>query len=168
MTVVDAIKIKGSRSFGRIYIHTYVHVSIYSYVSYCRRSNGVDQIVCVCVSDLSMVAAIRCFPHCCPHREYRYCGAPISVSITPRMSLGNICAFAAFFPCNVSRLGIGVNVLKSFFLKDLRDRHNLKGTWLQGRPDDTETVCPTWTHMYKYRSYIPGSQVAASVIDGSS
>ncbi|KAH9190542.1 hypothetical protein AeNC1_007483 [Aphanomyces euteiches] len=94
---------------------------------------------------------VRCFPHCCPHTEYRGCGSSISLRlILP--STGNLTtlqAFAAFQPCSVPQMQTGDVVSASIFA-DRRSASHYKGEWLQGRLDGSTN--PTCFHFNEKRT----------------
>ncbi|KAG9408834.1 hypothetical protein AC1031_020677 [Aphanomyces cochlioides] len=81
------------------------------------------------------LTSFSCFPHCCPHTEYRGCGSSISLRlISSTVDLTTLQAFATFQPCTVPRIQTGEVVSASKFA-DRRSASHYKGQWLQGRLD---------------------------------
>ncbi|CAK4131986.1 unnamed protein product [Aphanomyces euteiches] len=76
----------------------------------------------------------RCFPHCCPHMEYRGCGASLSLQIDVIKSteFGKLHAFGRFEVVAEPAIAEGELVDWTIFSSDLRSKKNAFGMWLQG------------------------------------
>ncbi|CAK4758064.1 unnamed protein product [Aphanomyces euteiches] len=85
-------------------------------------------------SELFRDSYIRCFPHCCPHMEYRGCGASLSLQIdgTKSTEFGKLHTFGRFEVVAEPAIAEGELVDWTVFSSDLRSKKNAFGMWLQG------------------------------------
>ncbi|CAK4660702.1 unnamed protein product [Aphanomyces euteiches] len=78
---------------------------------------------------------LRCFPHCCPHTEFKGCGSSISLRIvSSSIALSKLQAFATFQPSSMPQIQPGDSVAATTF-DDRRSECHQRGKWLQGRLD---------------------------------
>ncbi|ETV75926.1 hypothetical protein H257_09887 [Aphanomyces astaci] len=77
---------------------------------------------------------IRCFPHCCPHMEYRGCGSSLSVRVhdPAHYDRNDLQAFGRFQVASEATYAPNDVVSLSTFTSDLRSQRNAMGLWLQG------------------------------------
>ncbi|KAG9408807.1 hypothetical protein AC1031_020651 [Aphanomyces cochlioides] len=76
----------------------------------------------------------RCFPHCCPHMEYRGCGSSLSLRIDAASlkQLDTLHAFGRFEIAAEPAFADGESIEWSTFSSDLRSKDNVYGMWLSG------------------------------------
>ncbi|CAK4716163.1 unnamed protein product [Aphanomyces euteiches] len=83
---------------------------------------------------------LRCFPHCCPHTEFKGCGSSISLRIvSSSIALSKLQAFATFQPSSMPQIQPGDSVAATTF-DDRRSECHQRGKWLQGRLDTSFMV----------------------------
>ncbi|CAK4129522.1 unnamed protein product [Aphanomyces euteiches] len=77
---------------------------------------------------------IRCFPHCCPHMEYRGCGSSLSLRIDSAglQQLDTLHAFGRFEIAAEPAFADGESIEWSTFSSDLCSKDNVYGMWLSG------------------------------------
>ncbi|ETV92866.1 hypothetical protein, variant 1 [Aphanomyces invadans] len=77
---------------------------------------------------------IRCFPHCCPHMEYRGCGASLSLHVdhSGRADANRLQAFGRFQVASEPFFAPNDIIPLATFTSDLRSQRNALGTWLRG------------------------------------
>ncbi|KAH9115917.1 hypothetical protein AeMF1_010083 [Aphanomyces euteiches] len=77
---------------------------------------------------------IRCFPHCCPHMEYRGCGASLSLRVETRgaEAVDTMHAFGRFEIASEAPIADTEIIEWTTFSKDLRSKDNVYGMWLHG------------------------------------
>ncbi|KAH9163344.1 hypothetical protein LEN26_000550 [Aphanomyces euteiches] len=83
---------------------------------------------------------LRCFPHCCPHTEYRGCGSSISLRVvSSSIASTRLQAFATFQPSSAPQFQLG-DVISAGMLEDRRSESHQSGKWLHGRLDDANIL----------------------------
>ncbi|CAK4699697.1 unnamed protein product [Aphanomyces euteiches] len=102
----------------------------------CYQNNGLKIIRLQLDRKERLIPAFmaRCFPHCCPHMEYRGCGASLSLQIdgTKSTEFGKLHTFGRFEVVAEPAIAEGELVDWTVFSSDLRSKKNAFGMWLQG------------------------------------
>ncbi|KAG9408802.1 hypothetical protein AC1031_020646 [Aphanomyces cochlioides] len=77
---------------------------------------------------------IRCFPHCCPHTEYRGCGVSLSLHIDLASSVvvDRLHAFGRFEVAAETAFADRERVEWTTFSSDMRSKDNVFEMWLEG------------------------------------
>ncbi|KAH9143104.1 hypothetical protein AeRB84_012870 [Aphanomyces euteiches] len=86
------------------------------------------------LSRLTSLLVIRCFPHCCPHTDYRGCGASLSlrVDLASSVVVDRLHAFGRFEVAAETAFADRERVEWTTFSSDMRSKDNVFGMWLEG------------------------------------
>ncbi|CAK4922612.1 unnamed protein product [Aphanomyces euteiches] len=93
---------------------------------------------------------IRCFPHCCPHMEYRGCGSSLSLRIDSAglQQLDTLHAFGRFEIAAEPAFADGESIEWSTFSSDLCSKDNVYGMWLSGLRQIDENKTDGWHYQW--------------------